>query len=83
MTKIEPEIDPALRVPDLPASGNRTTRLIAIAVALIVLLALISTAHAGCSDRAGVVAPRAAALSTGDNRSIKRNIRAKRTFFAH
>jgi hypothetical protein len=42
MTKIEPEIDPAIRVPDLPASGNRATRLIAIAVALIVLLALIS-----------------------------------------
>lgn len=42
MPKIEPEVDPAVRVPDLPERSSRTWRLIGIAVALVVLLALVS-----------------------------------------
>ena len=38
MTKIEPELDPAVRVP----GGIRTSRYVALAIALIVVLALIS-----------------------------------------
>lgn len=42
MTKIEPEIDPAVRVPELPERSSRAWRLIGIVVALVVLLALVS-----------------------------------------
>jgi hypothetical protein len=42
MTKIEPEIDPAVRVPRSARGFNRASRYIALAIALVVLLALIS-----------------------------------------
>jgi hypothetical protein len=42
MTKIEPEIDPALRVPRTALGFNHASRYIALAIALFVLLALIS-----------------------------------------
>jgi hypothetical protein len=38
MTKIEPELDPAVRVP----GGIRTSRYVALALALVVVLALIA-----------------------------------------
>jgi hypothetical protein len=42
MTKIEPQIDPAVRVPRSAQGFNRASRYIALAIALVVLLALIS-----------------------------------------
>jgi hypothetical protein len=42
MTKIEPEIDPAVGVPRSAQGFNRASRYIALAIALVVLLALIS-----------------------------------------
>jgi hypothetical protein len=47
MAKIEPELDRTLRVPALSPRGNRASRLIALVIALLVLLALISALFPG------------------------------------